>query len=73
MDFTRVAIAVLNQIIRPFTAEWYKQSMEGAFDDSRKCAEFHREPGIVQEKHIRYTRMLGEMAGVERDLTRLEN
>jgi hypothetical protein len=72
-EFTKIAIVVLNQIVRPFTAEWHRQSMEGAFDNSRKCAEFRRELEIVQGKLIRYTRMLGEMAGVERDLTRLED
>ena len=31
-EFTKIAIVVLNQIIRPFTAKWHKQSLAGAFE-----------------------------------------
>ena len=40
IQFTKVAIPVLNQIVRPFTAKWHKQSLAGAFDDDDKRRQF---------------------------------
>ena len=71
IQFTKVAIPVLNQIVRPFTAKWHKQSLAGAFDNDDKCEEFRQELGILQEELRNYNRMLAEIAGVE-DLTDLE-
>ena len=42
-QFTRVAIIVLNQIVRPFTAKWHHLSINGAFDNKQECDEFRRE------------------------------
>lgn len=70
-EFTKVAIVVLNQVIRPFTAKWHKLSLEGAFDDSEKSQEFRKELADLQEKLRVYTKALAVMAGVE-DLTALE-
>jgi len=39
-EFTKIAIVVLNQVIRPFTAKWHKLSTEGAFQNQEKCKEF---------------------------------
>ena len=72
VEFTKIAIVVLNQIIRPFTAHWHRQSLAGAFDDPRQCAQFRSELGELQASLLIYTRMLGDMAGVE-DLTKLES
>ena len=71
-EFTKIAIVVLNQVIRPFTARWHRRSLAGAFQDSAQCAEFRRELAALQEQLLRYTKMLGDMAGVEEDLTDLE-
>ncbi len=62
---------VLNQIIRPFTAKWHKESLNGAFDVPEKCAEFRSELKEIQVILTRYTQMLADMADVE-DLTSLE-
>jgi hypothetical protein len=70
-EFTKLAIVVLNQIVRPFTAKWHRWSLQGAFDDAARCAEFRHELAELQEALREYTRMLGAMAGVE-DLTHLE-
>lgn len=70
-EFTKIAIVVLNQIVRPFTAKWHRLSLEGAFDDAARCTEFRDELGDIQAKLRTYTRMLADMAGVE-DLTALE-
>ena len=71
-EFAKIAIVVLNQIVRPFTARWHKLSIKGAFNDSAQCATFREELAQLQEKLLAYTRMLGDMAGVEDDLTRIE-
>lgn len=71
IEFTKIAIVVLNQIIRPFTAKWHRLSLEGAFSDETKCKEFRSELEQLQVKLRIYTKMLADMAGVE-DLTELE-
>ena len=70
-EFAKIAIVVLNQIVRPFTARWHKASLEGAFKDQDRCREFRKELGQLQEQLRQYTKMLADMAGVE-DLTKLE-
>lgn len=72
LQFTKLAIIVLNQIIRPFTAKWHKLSLAGAFDDPIQCAEFRGDMAALQGELRRYTGMLGDMAGVEEDLLLLE-
>ena len=71
IQFTKVAIPVLNQIVRPFTAKWHKQSLAGAFDDDDKRHQFRQELASLQKELRNYNRMLAEIAGVE-DLTDLE-
>ncbi len=71
-EFTKIAIVVLNQIIRPFTAKWHRESLSGCFDDTDKCKLFRDELSQLQEKLRTYTKMLAEMASVE-DLSELEN
>jgi len=71
-EFSKIAIVVLNQIIRPFTAKWHKESIENAFENREKCNEFREELEKLQKLLVIYTRMLSDMAGVE-DLTVLEN
>ena len=71
VKFSMIAIPVLNQIVRPFTAKWHRESLAGAFDDDDKCREFRRELASLQEELRNYNRMLAEIAGVE-DLTDLE-
>jgi hypothetical protein len=70
-EFAKIAIVVLNQVIRPFTAKWHKESIEGAFENADKCNEFRDELTKLQRLLTLYTRMLSDMAGVE-DLTKLE-
>jgi hypothetical protein len=70
-EFTKIAIVVLNQVIRPFTAKWHKLSSEGAFDDKKQCKKFRKELAELQVDLRKYTQMLSDMAGVE-DLTDLE-
>ena len=69
--FSKVAIPVLNQIVRPFTAKWHKEALADAFEDTAKRGEFREELGALQEDLRNYNRLLADIAGVE-DLTDLE-
>ena len=71
LQFSKVAIPVLNQVVRPFTAKWHKESLAGAFQEERKRKEFREELEILQEDLRNYNRMLSKIAGVE-DLTDFE-
>lgn len=70
-EFAKIAIPVLNQIVRPFTAKWHKQAIGGAFKEPVWQAEFRNDLDELQKKLLCYTRALGTMAGVE-DFTKLE-
>jgi hypothetical protein len=69
--FTMLAIVVLNQIVRPFTAKWHRLSRADAFSEPARRLEFRSELASLQVLLREYTRMLAEMAGVE-DFTDLE-
>ena len=71
IEFTKIAIIILNQKIRPFTAKWHKLSLEGAFEDEKQCKIFRQELKELQHILSIYTAMLADMADVE-DLTKLE-
>ena len=70
-EFTKIAVVVLNQVVRPFTAKWHKLSLEGALKDSEKSQRFREELSNLQAELRVYTRALAAMADVE-DLTELE-
>ena len=71
IEFTKIAIIVLNQVARPFTAKWHKLSLDGAFKNEGQRKLFREELQILQEQLKKYTKMLADMSGVE-DLTELE-
>ena len=71
LQFSKVAIPVLNQVVRPFTAKWHGESLAGAFDDPARRALFRAELELLQEDLWNYNRLLANIAGVE-DLTELE-
>ena len=72
IQFSKVAIPVLNQVVRPFTAKWHKESLARAFDNPERCLEFRAELAELQEELRNYNRLLARIAGVE-DLTDLES
>ena len=72
IEFTKLAIVVLNQKIRPFTARWHKKSIEQGFRAGEVCTEFREELRELQKVLRIYARMLADMAGVE-NLTELED
>lgn len=71
IGFTKIAVVVLNQVVRPFTAKWHRLSLQGAFEDPKACEDFRKELRELQQKLRNYTKMLSDMVGVE-DLTELE-
>jgi hypothetical protein len=70
-EFTKIAVIVLNQVIRPFTTKWHAIDLEGGLTQPSMRAQFRAELEPLRESLTRYTRMLADMAGVE-DLTQLE-
>ncbi len=68
IEFTKLAVIVLNQVIRPFTAKWHRLSLQGAFNNKERCDEFRKELADLQIKLRNYTKLLAEVAQVE-DLT----
>ena len=71
IEFTKIAIIILNQKIRPFTAKWHKLSLDDAFEDKEQCKIFRQELKDLQHILSIYSAMLADMADVE-DLTKLE-
>lgn len=71
IEFSKIAIVILNQRIRPFTAKWHKLLLANAFDDAKQRVQFRQELAELQETLKLYSKMLADMAGVE-DLTELE-
>ena len=71
LKFSRVAIVMLNQIIRPFTSKWHKKSLNGAFNDEYGCRAFRKDLSALQVDLRKYTQLLSDIAKVE-DLTTLE-
>lgn len=70
--FARVAIIILNQVIRPFTAKWHKLSEDGSLNSPDQCALFRSELKELQLKLINYSKLLAQISGVE-DLTQMED
>lgn len=71
IHFTRIAVIVLNQVIRPFTAKWHRLSEHGAFEDPEHCDAFRQELRELQVDLLNYTKLLSDLADVE-DLTEIE-
>lgn len=71
VEFTKIAIIILNQKVRPFTSKWHREMITGAFDNQEKCKQFRAELEQLQSVLRIYTKMLADMASVE-DLTELE-
>lgn len=66
MEFAKISVIILNQVLRPFTAKWHKLAIAGLTDNEKSC--FREELRKLQETLHIYTQMLGDMAGVEKNL-----
>ena len=72
INFTKIAVPVLNQVVRPFTAKWHAMRLAGDLADEDIRKEFRHDLAALQDDLRNYNRMLAGIAGVE-DLTDLEN
>ena len=72
IEFSKIAIPILNQVIRPFTAKWHRLATENAFNKPDKCKQFRNELKELQIYLQRYNKLLANIADVE-DLTNIEN
>lgn len=70
-QFAKIAVPVLNQLVRPFTARWHRRRIDNAFESAQARAEFRAELEILQGHLRHFMRSLSAMAEVE-DLTALE-
>ncbi|MDZ7812228.1 MAG: hypothetical protein U5L74_03530 [Ideonella sp.] len=62
--FAKVAITVLNEVIRPFTAKWHRAEKAGAFADPSQCQDFRIELASLQTWLSDYANVLANIAGV---------
>ena len=72
VQFTKLAVIVLNQIVRPFTAKWHPKMLAGDLKNEQECLVFRKELVLLHVELRKYTRALADLAGVE-DLTDLED
>jgi hypothetical protein len=70
-EFSKIAVVVLNQEVRPFTAKWHLHNKQNAFQDRGLCAKFREELAALQKTLKNYTTLLADIADVE-DLTDTE-
>ena len=67
-EFSKLAVLILNQKVRRFTATWHRKSLAGAFDDPNACAAFRDELKDLRVILQGYMQALAALAGVE-DIT----
>lgn len=71
IQFTKIAVIVLNQVVRPFTAKWHPLLLAGALSDPGRRLEFRDELAALQRDLRNYSGLLAQIAEVE-DLAALE-
>lgn len=70
VEFTKLAVVVLNQIVRPFTDKWHPVSAQDGFSKDEARLEFRRDLHDLKQQLVAYAKALADIAGVE-DLTDL--
>lgn len=63
--FAKIAIVILNQKVRPFTAKWHRKNLAGAFENDTDCTEFRQDLESLHEVLRAYMHTLAVIAGVE--------
>ena len=71
LAFSKIAIIILNQVIRPFTAKWHQKNQNGAFESAEECEKFRSDLSKLQVQLRNYTGLLADLADVE-DLTEVK-
>jgi len=69
INFARIAVVMLNQKVRPFTATWHRQMVAGELDGTARET-FRTELRALQVDLRNYTHLLADLADVE-DMTDL--
>lgn len=64
-NFARVAIPVLNQIVRPFAAKGHREAKVRGFSQATKRLEFREDLAILQDRFTQYPRLLARTAKAE--------
>jgi hypothetical protein len=64
VNFSKIAISVLNQHIRPFVSKWHKYNLDNQ-PDVNSWGNFREELAELQTALKGYTALLADMAGVE--------
>ena len=72
VEFAHIAIVILNQEVRPFTAKWHRKSLAGDFNNPDECNEFRTELESLRKVLCAYTRTLAVLAGID-DITNLSD
>lgn len=72
VQFSKIAVVVLNQVVRPFTAKWHKLALSGALNEEKGRTEFRGDLAALQVVLRNYTKALADIAQVE-DLTSLSS
>ena len=70
-QFSRIAVLMLNQVVRPFTTKWHQKSVAGELRTDDEQALFRAELTALQHDLLNYTALLADMAGVE-DISGIE-
>lgn len=65
IQFSKIAIIILNQIIRPFTTKWHIKENNTLFADKNVCNEFRRDLEELRIKLLHYAGLLSDIAEVE--------
>jgi hypothetical protein len=71
LNLARIAIPMLNQVVRPFTARWHTRSAAGDLQQAEGRAAFRNELASLQEQLRAYLYALADIAGVE-DISAIE-
>jgi hypothetical protein len=71
IGFSKVAVVVLNQVVRPFTTKWHPIFDAGPLS-AEQCRSFRSELSELQPRLLSYTHILSEIADVE-DIADLES
>ena len=61
VEFTKLAVIVLNQIVRPFTAKWHPKMLADAFECPSECKVFREELVHLQKELRKYTSALANL------------
>src|SRR5262245_50131554 len=71
VEFTKIAVIVLNQVVRPFTTRWHQKMLAGELKNTTGKKQFRDELAALQVVLRNYTSALAGIAQVE-DLSHLE-